>query len=371
MHICDTIRATGLERYLVIGSTRDSTTAIIEQTGPRWGGALYYLDDVSVRKIAGGTVGRRRIREVCADELPVQLAARAGFEHYRWSTSTGDTMATLSVSAAGSYWVAQDYGCGYVIDTIELRVAPPYQPPSGWADLSLRRDTLICASGLPLRLQGRAGFARYRWSTGDPTQATEAFSAGRYLLHLDEGYAAGCGQLVDTFAVAVEAQGPPIELGPDRINCQADRLQAVTLDAGPDQPQYRWSTGEITQAITVQDPGQYWVAAAHAVCLDRSDSLHLLGCEPLRVIIDLPTVFTPNADGLNDRWLGQYANVQFTRLLVWDRWGRMVFDTTDPQQAWDGTARGKRQPPGVYFYHWTGQADDAPSQRRGTVTLLR
>lgn len=371
IQICDTIRAIGEENYLVIGNTRDSTTAIIEPTNPRPGfrRTSYYLDDVSVRKIPGGTVPRHHRRAACPDSLPLTLRARAGFQHYRWST--GDTSASLRVSAAGRYWVEQDYGCGAVSDTFTVAVAPPYQAPPGVTPLSLRHDTLICESELPLRLSGRVGFRRYRWSTGDTTPTTEVFSAGSYWLHYDEGYAAGCGNLVDTFQVAVEAQGPVIDLGPDTINCRDERLQSVLLDAGPGQPGYRWSTGDTTQAITVQDTGLYWVAAAYLVCEDRSDSLRLRGCAPLRLIIELPTVFTPNADGVNDHWLGRYQNATLQQLVVWDRFGREVFRSSDPQQAWDGTRGGQVQPEGVYFYQWRGWIDDEPSQRRGTVTLLR
>ena len=371
MQICDTIRATGQERYLVIGNTLDFSTAILERTSPPDRGlqTFYYLDDVSVRKIPGGTASRHHRPAVCPDSLPLRLRARAGFQRYRWST--GDTSASLSVSAAGRYWVEQDYGCGVVRDTFTVAVAPPYQAPPGQLAMSLGQDTLICASELPLRLSGRVGFQRYRWSTGDTTLSTEVFSAGSYRLHYDEGYAAGCGQLVDTFQVAVEAQGPVIDLGPDTINCRDDRQQAVRLDAGPGQPGYRWSTGDTTQTITVQDTQLYWVAAAHRVCQDRSDSVRLRGCAPLRVIIELPTVFTPNADDRNDRWQGRYANFAFGRLTVYDRWGRLVFEATDPQQAWDGTRRGQPQGAGVYFYVLAGQVGGEPVQRRGTVTLLR
>jgi len=371
MHICDTMRATGQERYLVIGNPYDTVDMIVEPTTPQsiLRRSNYYLDDVSVRKIPGGTAPRHWRVAACPDSLPLTLRARAGFQGYRWST--GDISASLRVSAAGRYWVVQDYGCGAVSDTFTVAVAPPYQPPPGVAPVNLRRDTLICESELPLRLLGRAGFRRYRWSTGDTTLTTEVFSAGRYRLHYDEGFAAGCGQLVDTFQVAVEAQGPVIDLGPDTINCSDDRPQAVRLDAGPGQPGYRWSTGDTAQIITVQDTGIYSVAAEHLVCVDRHDSLRLRGCEPLRVIIELPTVFTPNADGVNDEWMGRYQNATLQQLVVWDRWGREVFRSRDPQQAWDGTRRGQAQPEGVYFYQWRGWINDEPSQRRGTVTLLR
>ncbi len=67
----------------------------------------------------------------------------------------------------------------------------------------------------------------------------------------------------------------------------------------------------------------------------------------------LPNVFTPNDDGVNDLWIPfPYSNVQEIDLKVHNRWGKQVFETTDPDINWDGTEYqlGERLPEGNYYY---------------------
>ncbi len=87
-----------------------------------------------------------------------------------------------------------------------------------------------------------------------------------------------------------------------------------------------------------------------------------------------PTAFTPNNDGLNDTFgpVGMLPVVSF-RLIIFDRWGIALFDTTDPAMGWDGQiTNGQPAPPGPYPYRADWQ-ENAGSQRiwRGSVLLLR
>lgn len=67
----------------------------------------------------------------------------------------------------------------------------------------------------------------------------------------------------------------------------------------------------------------------------------------------LPNVFTPNGDGVNDLFVPfPYRSVAYIELTVFNRWGSIVFETTDPDILWDGTNRdsGELVSAGVYFY---------------------
>jgi gliding motility-associated-like protein len=68
----------------------------------------------------------------------------------------------------------------------------------------------------------------------------------------------------------------------------------------------------------------------------------------------LPNVFTPNNDGYNDFWepFPGYAGVERINLVVFNRWGKMIFETTDPAIMWDGRNINTNQlsPDGAYFY---------------------
>lgn len=67
----------------------------------------------------------------------------------------------------------------------------------------------------------------------------------------------------------------------------------------------------------------------------------------------LPNVFTPNGDGTNDFFIPfPYRNVQDIDLKIYDRWGTLVYETTDPDIHWDGRdmTSGKLCTDGVYYY---------------------
>ena len=87
----------------------------------------------------------------------------------------------------------------------------------------------------------------------------------------------------------------------------------------------------------------------------------------------IPNVFTPNKDNLNDYFgvKGWPATSSF-ELCVYNRWGELVFRTTDPSESWNGEIKGQPQPVGIYVY--TIKANTAPCgsiQNKGTITLIR
>jgi gliding motility-associated-like protein len=89
--------------------------------------------------------------------------------------------------------------------------------------------------------------------------------------------------------------------------------------------------------------------------------------------IRVPTAFTPNGDGHND-YLDYFliGIEKFKRFLVFNRWGQLLFETTDPKQRWDGTFKGKKQP--LETYVWLAEGDNSKGItifRRGQTILLR
>ena len=69
---------------------------------------------------------------------------------------------------------------------------------------------------------------------------------------------------------------------------------------------------------------------------------------------NLPNVFTPNGDGVNDYYhpIGEYKFVEKVDMTILNRWGQVMFETNDPDIMWDGRNKmtGSYVAPGVYFY---------------------
>ena len=87
----------------------------------------------------------------------------------------------------------------------------------------------------------------------------------------------------------------------------------------------------------------------------------------------VPTGFTPNHDGVNDYFKVIAPGVpKLDFFKLWDRWGRLVWETSSLSATWDGTIKGGPAPAGTYV--WMVQGADYQGRvfnRRGTVTLIR
>jgi gliding motility-associated-like protein len=92
-----------------------------------------------------------------------------------------------------------------------------------------------------------------------------------------------------------------------------------------------------------------------------------------RIPTQLPNAFSPNGDGLNDVF--KVNNLKYQKLLafrVYDRWGKLIFETLNPDKGWDGTVEGNPVNSDVYYYFiQLGFADNYVETLKGDVTLIR
>ncbi|MCF8237788.1 MAG: T9SS type B sorting domain-containing protein [Saprospiraceae bacterium] len=90
--------------------------------------------------------------------------------------------------------------------------------------------------------------------------------------------------------------------------------------------------------------------------------------------VDFPNVFTPNGDGVNDLF-GPVATcpIETYQLQVYSRWGKLVYQSADPQNGWDGKYRDEALPSDCYGYHAEYRTTGMAGTRiiRGEITLVR
>jgi len=142
--------------------------------------------------------------------------------------------------------------------------------------------------------------------------------------------------------------------------------------------QYNWDFGDGSDS---QDPNpnyQYVRTAINNVCLIASNDLGCADtlCRPVEskvvVYYDVPNAFTPNGDGKNDKVAVRGFGIVKMDFKIYNRWGQLVFRSTDPSQGWDGYYQGRLQPMDVYGY--TLELEMYNGQRytkKGDITLLR
>src|SRR5690606_9187075 len=87
----------------------------------------------------------------------------------------------------------------------------------------------------------------------------------------------------------------------------------------------------------------------------------------------VPNAFSPNGDGLNDVF--KLENIQYERLIsfrVFNRMGKEVFHSSNPDEGWHGRRAGQPAPQDVYFYMIQIVMPGSEIRTlRGDVTLMR
>ncbi|TAH25743.1 MAG: gliding motility-associated C-terminal domain-containing protein [Cytophagales bacterium] len=128
---------------------------------------------------------------------------------------------------------------------------------------------------------------------------------------------------------------------------------------------YLWSNGSTTDTLTVSSGGEYKVTLVEGNC-KSSDSVIILAACPPRIF--LPKAFSPNNDGYNDSLQVLGDHFKNLKLRIYNRWGEVVFESTDKNKFWDGTYNGVIMPQGVYPWQLSYQSD-FPKEKNKEYTL--
>ncbi len=166
---------------------------------------------------------------------------------------------------------------------------------------------------------------------------------------------------------------PTVNLGPDTMICPGLTASILLADITNPGTVYLWSTGETTNAITVTQPGRYWVVSTTAGSdCSTTDSIWV----KRDCYLNVPNSFSPNADGRNDYFLPREilsSGVSSFSMTIFNRWGETIFTTAAIDgRGWDGKYNGVDQPVGVYVYEINvGFVNNLKKVFKGNVTLLR
>ena len=244
-------------------------------------------------------------------------------------------------------------------------------------DISAVPDASGC-EGADVQLEAfDLGGATYEWMGPRDFTAEEQFpilqgvtvdQAGLYQV---VGDISGCKTFPQDVFVEVY-ENPRPELGPDVVLCPVDG-DMTTLEAG-DFAEYLWQDGSTGSSFVVDQEG--------LIALEVTDELGCIGLDSLLSISQCPTrfyipnAFSPNGDGVNDVFGVAGLEIVSMTLQVFDRWGALVFETTDQEVGWDGTIRGQDADVGQYVWRFSymGFSEDATSigdELSGTILLVR
>jgi gliding motility-associated-like protein len=284
---------------------------------------------------------------------------------YLWHDSL--TSHDHMVSQTGTYWVSGFDGNCFYQDTFEVLLHDLPEPDAG-------EDTCICLGDNVIIGSTPVANWDYLWQpTGvdSSTCLAEPIDEQTYILNVVDTIT-GC-QGLDSIVVCVNPL-PNIQALSDTTIMEGGEA-SLNASGGVD---YLWSSDLI---IDCPDCPQIQVSMDSATYFYLS-GLDSNGCSGLDTVLVnvlyndtlfVPNLFSPNMDGNNDvlyvRTFGRFENVHFR---LFNRWGKLVFETMDETIGWDGYYDGTLQPVDAYIYHLTASTLDGQTFiQKGDITLLR
>jgi len=348
----DNLGGTGNTQQYIVNPTADAIYYLRTEQSP----GCYAYDTVQVKVNTSPPVQLGGDKSFCAGDSAI-LDAGAGFAQHLWGNS--NTTQTVTVYTAGLYNVkaTAPNGCTS-FDT--LRVISVWPKPV----VSLNKDSALC-TGVP-RVLNAGIFASYQWQDGSTMPSFSATKTGTYYVTVaDVNHCMGS----DTVAITKLRPLPAGFLPADTAVCQ---YGSIDLSLHSTYSTYAWNTGHTTGSVKIDRPGTYWLRVTDQWGCPGVDSIRVTSKECLKGFY-APTAFTPNTDGRNDAFRPLvFGTVLEFRLMVYNRFGQLIFQSVDPSKGWDGTLKGMQQNAGSFVWVCTYRLQgEASNTRSGVVMLLR
>ncbi len=278
--------------------------------------------------------------------------------NYLWQD--GSTDARLELDKNGVYEVTITSECESLEDQVLVTYVEQHDPPE------LGPDTLLCPGDSLAYAYDILG-AIYQWSDGSTDSAFVINQNGMYALTLTSA----CGLYEDSVQVRYY-EAIQTDLGVDTFLCSGRSL-FLNADARAEGSNYLWQNGTTQPYLLVQEPGVYSVEVS-TPCETIIDEILVEECEICEVFA--PNVFSPNDDGFNDRFqLLSDCVLEDFQMRIFDRWGAVVYESTDPAEGWDGRRKGSKLSSGVYVWWatYTVTENDKPREisETGDISLIK
>ncbi|MGQ1909221.1 gliding motility-associated C-terminal domain-containing protein [Marinifilum sp. RC60d5] len=291
------------------------------------------------------------------------LDAKNSGADYTWSN--GENSQKITINSGGNFTVevSDQYGCSNK-DTIYV----DYKNGQKFG-VFIGEDQSICKGDsvlITVQIEGNPTYPlNYNWA--DLKQNTPEIyltKSGTQCLEVSDANGNIESDCLDIKMLSI----PIINLGKDFISYPND---GIILDAGNPGCFYTWSTGEISQKISINTEGKYWVKVNNEFNCSAQDTIEV-GFAKDYPFVGLPKAFTPNGDGHNDKLFIRGTDFKEAHLIIYNRLGHKLFETKSINKGWDGFYKGELQNIDVYIYVLEViYLDNRKILKKGNVSLLR
>lgn len=295
---------------------------------------------------------------------------------YSWNSTPPQSTQDLSGVAPGTYTVTVTHGgCSFTESFAISGTATPV-----FLKVIDTANTLCTTNNGMIEVIGTGGTPTYTYSIDNGTYSSikkfRNLAPGSHIIRIKDQN--GCEHdttvVLDKYTYKLEISGE----GEDAY-CDANGYGGVvriTASGGTQPYSYFWSnysSGAGAEMLTLPK-GTY-----NVIVTDRygcsGDTSITIGEKPC-CEMGLPNTFTPNNDGLNDKFI-PIVNVPISKydLTIFNRWGQKVFGTVKYDEGWDGTLQknGKPLENGIYYYRLVYTCDKGLKEeiKYGDITLIR
>jgi len=288
------------------------------------------------------------------DSAPLILNAGNQFIAYLWNE--GSTTQSIEITGAGTYSVqiTDAMGCKNS-DTIRVSTKPSPEAQAGEnAEFCLGDSVQLTASG----------GINYLWNSELPHQSyvSPATSTDYVVTVFAEN---GC---TDTDTLTVIINQPPKVLN---VSVSDDKRVTISVESNH-EPVYVVHYGsrlveQPENVITGLMSGNSYIVDIVDTLGCKTSVTIVIPVEQLPIII--PSAFTPNGDGFNDRWeIVGIEDFPEAHIKIFDKWGKFLAHYRGKDEGWDGMYNNQYLPTDTYWYV---VALENGYQAIGSVTLIR
>ena len=312
-----------------------------------------------------------------ASDGSMSASPSGGHPPYSLQWSTGDTTASVDSVPAGSYEVVvtDSLGCTYTDTVVVGRDRPNIA-------VSFTRDSATCTTsdgGAGVSVSGGTQPYSYQWSNGQSGDSLEAVAAGTYEVMVSDsnGCTATDSVIVPRSSLFVVAAfdtdtnevytGDPIRFLDSSSSSLPIEIWEWSFGDGQSLVDSSGGTVEHTYDRTGKFKVRLLVTTAKG-CRDTAT-----GRIDVLKFLKVPNVFTPNGDGVNDRFVVQSSGLVHYSMKIHNRWGQLLFNAKRPGNGWSGrNSAGEKAPEGSYFYTVEYAFQEGQKQEeQGAFRLLR
>lgn len=251
-------------------------------------------------------------------------------DKYLWSN--GETTQSIVAIHEGKYFLtlADANGCSVNSDSVDLHYIRP--------SILLNGPVRFCSGG-KIELTATKGLS-YKWSTQETSQSITVNRAGNYFVTVMD--TSNTCISTSTILHIDEIFPPAISLEPkyDTI-CMGEEIQKSIAVSGAT---FAWSTGSVSNSITISSSGHYWVEVTRSPCATVKDSFDVVMIPG--IYYEIPNLVTPNGDDKNDTFEIVHL-LPNTSLSIYNSWGSLVYKDDNYKNNWGAPDVTN----GIFYYH--------------------